>query len=242
MGEISTKSGVDIDILVDRQHLAQATELLREQGYRLVHPAMMRQASDLARPAQGIDLGEGRSPHADRPAYPPRGQPAAHPHDRPCLAPADGGSRSGNSPPDARSRRALCLSCGPRRFERLVSAQVDQRFLSLDPWLPARGARAALSPLAGARRRPRVRPGPATRRRALRDARGSQRPQAITASATGKRADCCARLCASSQGRPNPSSRPRGHSGPWRSITRNSCCFRVRRSNYRSSFARRVPP
>jgi hypothetical protein len=40
-GTIATKSGVDIDILVDRQHLAPATELLREQGYRLVHPATM---------------------------------------------------------------------------------------------------------------------------------------------------------------------------------------------------------
>jgi hypothetical protein len=40
-GEISTKAGVDIDILVDRQHLQQASALLQGLGYRLVHPAVM---------------------------------------------------------------------------------------------------------------------------------------------------------------------------------------------------------
>jgi hypothetical protein len=37
-GTIATKSGVDIDVLVDRQHLEQASALLQELGYRLVQP------------------------------------------------------------------------------------------------------------------------------------------------------------------------------------------------------------
>ena len=172
----------------------------------------------MARSPERIRLGQGRPAFVRRTALAPDREPRLDPRNRHRLSAPGSRDPSRSFAVNARPRRAVRLSLRPRRFERVVPAQMDHRFRGLDPWRRRRRSSSAficaLRSLApGARRRRRCSwPIPST-------VRWVRRPRSsAVCSATFRTAGCGGSLSASSPDGWNRVSRRHTFWAPRRSI------------------------